>query len=130
MPLLDVLFDVLMGADLSTPDLVRTGYAASLVALTTSVASGIVGTIVTHRSLGVFQEALMRRRFDLAYWLAVGVVPACLGLLTAAASIGAVFALSPNHEGALLGRVVVGAWVRERDLKRSRSPVSLGVKWL
>ncbi|TFH50786.1 ABC transporter permease, partial [Actinomyces viscosus] len=41
LPLLDVLFDVLMGSDLSAPDLVRTGYAAALVALAVSVAAGV-----------------------------------------------------------------------------------------
>lgn len=71
LPLLDVLFDVLMGSDLSAPDLVRTGYAAALVALAVSVASGVVGTVATDRMLGVFQEVHTRRRLDVAYWLSV-----------------------------------------------------------
>jgi len=66
LPLLDVLFDVLMGSDLSAPDLVRTGYAAALVALAVSVASGVVGTVATDRMLGVFQEVHTRRRLDVA----------------------------------------------------------------
>ncbi|WP_315583743.1 ABC transporter permease [Actinomyces viscosus] len=106
LPLLDVLFDVLMGSDLSAPDLVRTGYAAALVALAVSVASGVVSTVATDRMLGVFQEVHTRRRLDVAYWLSVAVVPALLATLTAAVAIGAVFALSPQHDAAMLERVV------------------------
>ena len=107
LPLLDVLFDVLMGSDLSAPDLVRTGYAAVLVALSVSVASGVVSTVATDRMLGVFQEVHTRRRLDVAYWLAVAVVPALLAALTAVVAIGAVFTLSPQHDPAMLGRVIV-----------------------
>lgn len=106
LPLLDVLFDVLMGSDLSAPDLVRTGYAAALAALAVSVASGVVGTVATDRMLGVFQEVHTRRRLDVAYWLSVAVVPGLLAALTAAVAIGAVFALSPQHDVGVLGRVV------------------------
>ena len=106
LPLLDVLFDVLMGSDLSAPDLVRTGYAAALVALAVSVASGVVGTVATDRMLGVFQEVHTRRRLDVAYWLSVAVVPALLAASTATVAIGVVFALSPLHDVGALGRVI------------------------
>lgn len=106
LPLLDVLFDVLMGADLSAPDLVRTGYAASLVTLGTLVSGGIVAVVASDRNLGVFQEVHTRRRFDVAYWISVAVVPTLLSLATGAATIGAVFALSAAHDAAVLGRVL------------------------
>lgn len=106
LPLLDIGFDVLMGSDLSAPDLVRTGYAAALVALTVSVAGGIVGAVAADRNLGVFQEVHTRRRLDPAYWIAVAIVPAVLAVLTAAAAIGGVFALSPSHDGPMLARVI------------------------
>ncbi|PHP53014.1 ABC transporter [Actinomyces ruminis] len=106
LPLLSIIYDVLLGADLSAPNLVRTGYAAALVALASSVCAGVVGTVATDRNLGVFQEVHTRRRADLAYWLAVAVVPALLAVLTGAAAIGAVFVLSPAHDAAMLGRVI------------------------
>ena len=106
LPLLDILFDVLMGADLSSPDLVRTGYAAALIALASSVCSGIVSSVAADRNLGIFKEVHTRRRFDGAYWLSVAAVPTLLATLTGAAAIGAVFTLSPLHDGALLVRVV------------------------
>ena len=40
LPLLDIAFDVLMGADLASDDLVRTGYAACLVSLAVTVEIG------------------------------------------------------------------------------------------
>ncbi|SDN58958.1 ABC-2 type transport system permease protein [Actinomyces ruminicola] len=106
LPLLSIAYDVLLGADLSAPDLVRTGYAAALVALASSVCAGVVGTAATDRNLGVFQEVHTRRRADPAYWLAVAAVPALLAAATGAAAIGAVFVLSPAHDAAMLGRVV------------------------
>lgn len=107
LPLLDILFDVLLGADLSAPNLVRTGYAAALAALTTSVAGGVVGQVVADRNRGVFQEVHMRRRVDAAYWLSLGVVPTLLATTTGAAAIGAVHLLSPVHDAGMLGRVLV-----------------------
>ena len=84
----------------------RTGYAAALVALAVSVASGVVGTVATDRMLGVFQEVHTRRRLDVAYWLSVAVVPALLAASTAIVAIGVVFALSPLHDVGALGRVI------------------------
>lgn len=106
LPLLDVLFDVLMGADLAAPNLVRTGYAAALVALTSSVCSGIVSAVATDRNLGIFQAVHMQRRFDGAYWLSIAAVPTLLATITGSTAIGAVFILSPHHDGTLLARVI------------------------
>ncbi|WP_167203090.1 ABC transporter [Actinomyces respiraculi] len=106
LPLLSIAYDVLLGADLSAPDLVRTGYAAALVALASSVCAGVVGTAATDRNLGVFHEVHTRRRLDVAYWLAIAAVPSLLAVLTGAAAIGAVAVLSPAHDLAMLGRVI------------------------
>ncbi|MDK7271448.1 MULTISPECIES: ABC transporter permease [Actinotignum] len=107
LPLLDVLFDVVLGNDVGTPDLVRTGYAAALVALATSVASGVVSAVATDRALGIFQEVHLRRRFDVVYWVAVTTVPCFLAVSTGIAAIGAVFLLSPDKDALLLGRVAL-----------------------
>lgn len=104
IPLLDVLFDVLMGDDLSSPNLVRTGYAAALVAV--SVSGGVVSSVAADRNLGVFHEVHTRRRVDAAYWLSAGVMPLILAIPTGAAAIGSVFVLSSAHDIAMLGRVV------------------------
>ena len=89
IPLLDVLFDVLMGHDLSSPNLVRTGYAAALVAVAVSVSGGVVSSVAADRNLGVFHEEVhTRRRVDAAYWLSAGVMPLILAIPTGAAAIG------------------------------------------
>mgnify|MGYP000912785674 FL=1 len=107
IPLLDVLFDVLMGHDLSSPNLVRTGYAAALVAVAVSVSGGVVSSVAADRNLGVFHEEVhTRRRVDAAYWLSAGVMPLILAIPTGAAAIGSVFVLSSAHDIAMLGRVV------------------------
>lgn len=107
LPLLDIAFDVLMGADLASDDLVRTGYAACLVSLAVTVASGVVSAVATDRNLGVFQEVCTLRRLDPAYWLAVSLVPLALATVTGVLSVGAVFVLSPGHDVALLARVLL-----------------------
>lgn len=106
IPLLDVLFDVLMGHDLSSPNLVRTGYAAALMAVAVSVSGGVISSVVADRNLGVFHEVHTRRRVDAAYWLSAGVMPLILAIPTGAAAIGSVFVLSSAHDTAMLGRVV------------------------
>lgn len=111
LPLLDVIFDVLLGADVGAPNLVRTGYAAALVALCSSVVTGIVSAAVADRNFGIFQEVHLRRRVDLVYWLGIATVPTLFALLTGASAIGAVFWLSSGRDLALLGRVVVLAGI-------------------
>lgn len=107
LPLLSIGFDVLMGADLDSDDLVRTGYAAALVSLTVTVATGVVGAVASDRNLGIFQEVCTLRGLDAAYWLAICLIPLLLSTVTGALSIGAVFALSPGHDTALLARVAL-----------------------
>ena len=106
LPVLDIIFNVLLGNDLHAPDFTRIGYASALVALALSVSSGIVGKIVTDRELGVFQEVNMLRRFDLAYWLGSTILPMVLSTLTALISIGGVFLISPEHDAGQLARIV------------------------
>ncbi|MDO4888882.1 MAG: ABC transporter permease [Actinomycetaceae bacterium] len=103
IPLLSVLFDVLLGSDLASPDLVRIGYAAALVSLMVSVCSGVVAAVARDRMLGVFQEVQLRRRFDAAYWVSVAAVPVVLALASAVIVFGSVFAFS-GGDGAMLGR--------------------------
>ena len=107
LPVLDIIFNVLLGDDLNAPDFSRIGYASALVTLALSLASGIVGKIVTDRELGVFQEVNMRRRFDLAYWLGSTILPMALSTLTALISIIGVFLISPQHDARQLARIVI-----------------------
>lgn len=107
LPVMDIVFNVLLGSDLRAPDFTSTGYASALAGLALSVASGVVGKIVTDRNLGVFQEINMRRRLDLAYWLGSTVMPAALSTLTAVISIGGVFFISPEHDVGQLAKIVV-----------------------
>lgn len=107
LPLLEILFSVLMGNDLGSPDLVRTGYGAGLVALCLSVLSGIVATIARQRTIGVFFEIHTFRRFDLAYWLAIIIAPTVFSLVTALVSLGGVFIFDPTHDLNQLGRTIV-----------------------
>lgn len=100
LPVLEVVMVVLLGADLATPDLVRTGYAAALVAIVAAVTSGVVAAVATDRNLGIFEYAHVYRRFDPAYWLAKAVMPGLLSLLTAALVLGTV----------LVGEVLATGW--------------------
>ena len=106
LPVLDIIFNVLLGNDLHAPDFTRIGYASALVALALSLASGIVSKIVTDRELGVFQEVNMLRRFDLAYWLGSTILPTMLSTLTALISIGGVFLISSGHDAGQLAKIV------------------------
>ena len=110
LPVLDIIFNVLLGNDLHAPDFTRIGYASALVALALSLASGIVGKIVTDRELGVFQEVNMLRRFDLAYWLGSTILPTVLSTLTALISISGVFLISSNHDASQLAKIVTLAF--------------------
>lgn len=107
LPLLDVVFEVLLGGDVGVASLVRTGYAAALVALCSSVVTGIVSAVVADRNFGIFQEVHLRRRLDLVYWAGIATVPTFFALLTGASAIGAVFVLSPESDTALLGRIAL-----------------------
>lgn len=90
LPVLHVMMNILLGADLATPELQRTGYAAALVAMISSIAGGIVSAVATDRNLGIFEQVHVLRRFDPAYWLAKAVVPTLLAVVTAAVVIGMV----------------------------------------
>lgn len=83
MPILDIAFDVLMGSDLQSPDLVATAYAAALIGLIVSISGGIVAASANDRNLGVFFDIHIRRRFDPVYWLSISAAPVVLGLATA-----------------------------------------------
>lgn len=105
-PLFGVLYDVLFGRDMLAPDYTRIGYAAALVSLCLSVEAGIVSKAATDRDLGIFEEIHLRRSVDVAYWLGAAVMPLLLSTVTAAVTIGGVFACSPGHDVAILLRVV------------------------
>jgi multidrug ABC transporter, permease protein len=110
LPVLSIVFDVLLGSDLSSPDLVRIGYAAALVSLAATAANGIVNAVAADRNLGIFQEVFTRRRFDPAYWVSVAIVPGIFSLITGAVTLTMVFLFSPDHNIQLLTRVLVLAF--------------------
>lgn len=103
LPLLDIAFAVLMGSDLASPDLARTGYAAALVAWSLSIASGIVAAVASDRARGIYLLIHQYRRFDVAYWLSRAAMPTVLSLVTGVTSIGAVALFT--HDPSMLARV-------------------------
>ncbi|XCB29717.1 ABC transporter [Arcanobacterium hippocoleae] len=82
LPVLNVVFDILLGADLAAPELARTGYSAALVAMIAAVCGGVVSAVAADRNLGIFEQVHLQRRFDFAYWLAKAVMPAVLSCIT------------------------------------------------
>lgn len=116
VPLLEVLLIVAVSASLGGDDLVRTAYAAIILAYGLSIVTGTVGQVTRDRQIGVLQEALMSRFFYLPYWLGKVTVPAVLGAAVAVASSLAVLLVDPDRSAqafvgavALLPVVTVGA---------------------
>ncbi|KAB7790250.1 ABC transporter [Bifidobacterium leontopitheci] len=105
-PLFSIAYDIMFGQDLLAPDYTRIGYAAALVSLCLSVEAGVVDKAATDRDLGIFEDIHLRRSVDLAYWIGGAVMPLLLSTLTAAVTIGSVFAFSPAHDVGFLLRVV------------------------
>ena len=88
VPGLSVLFSVLLGRDLSAPDLVRIACASALASVVLGVAVGVVARAATDRWLGVFEQVCTARRFDAAYWLGVSAMPVLLALITGITNLG------------------------------------------
>ena len=107
LPALDIVFDVVLGSDLRAPDLTRIAYGAALVAIATSVCSGVVARVASDRDLGIFLEVHLRRRVDPAYWIGVAAVPSAFASLTGGVVILGVFIISESHDPGMLGLVGV-----------------------
>lgn len=105
-PLFSIVYDIMFGQDLLAPDYTRIGYSAALVSLCLSVEAGVVDKAVTDRDLGIFEDIHLRRSVDLAYWIGGAIMPLLLSTLTAAVTIGSVFAFSAAHDIRFLLRVV------------------------
>lgn len=106
VPAVGTVFDVLLGQDLRAPDYTRTGYASAIVSLAMSVASGVVGKVAADRGLGVFQEIVVRRTVDTAYWIGSAVVPVALSVPTLIVTLGGVFLISPSRDVGQLIRII------------------------
>lgn len=83
IPVLEIVYSLLFGADLHSTQLLRTAYVATCVSFTSAICSGMVSRVATDRHLGVFQEVHSWRRFDAAYWLAAALVPVIFATTTA-----------------------------------------------
>lgn len=94
VPGLNVLFTVLLGADLAANDTVRIGCASALIATLSSVAAGIVARVATDRWIGVFEYVCTARPVDAGYWLGAAAVPALLASVTGLSNVGVVWLLS------------------------------------
>ena len=94
VPGLNVLFTVLLGADLAANDTVRIGCASALIATLSSVAAGIVARVATDRWIGVFEYVCTARPVDAGYWLGAAAVPALLASVTGLSNVGIVWLLS------------------------------------
>ena len=100
IPVLEIVYSLLFGADLHSTQLLRTAYVASCVSFTSAICSGMVSRVATDRHLGVFQEVHSWRRFDAAYWLAAALVPVIFATTTAV--IASVLAGKPESSLMLL----------------------------
>ena len=113
VPGLNVLFTVLLGADLAANDTVRIGCASALVATLSSLAAGIVARVATDRWIGVFEYVCTARPVDAGYWLGAAAVPALLASVTGLSNVGIVWLLSltaPSTgvgSGLLLGAIAL-----------------------
>ena len=113
VPGLNVLFTVLLGADLAANDTVRIGCATALIATLSSVAAGIVARVATDRWIGVFEYVCTTRAVDAGYWLGAAAVPALLASVTGLSNVGIVWLLSltaPSTgaaSGLLLGAIAL-----------------------
>ena len=113
VPGLNVLFTVLLGADLAANDTVRIGCATALIATLSSVAAGIVARVATDRWIGVFEYVCTTRAVDAGYWLGAAAVPALLASVTGLSNVGIVWILSltaPSTgatSGLLLGAIAL-----------------------
>ena len=113
VPGLNVLFTVLLGADLAANDTVRIGCATALIATLSSVAAGIVARVATDRWIGVFEYVCTARAVDAGYWLGAAAVPALLASVTGLSNVGIVWLLSltapPTGAGSglLLGAIAL-----------------------
>lgn len=100
VPGLNVLFTVLLGADLAANDTVRIGCATALIATLSSVAAGIVARVATDRWIGVFEYVCTARPVDAGYWLGAAAVPALLASVTGLSNVGIVWLLSLTSSAA------------------------------
>ena len=113
VPGLNVLFTVLLGADLAANDTVRIGCATALIATLSSVAAGIVARVATDRWIGVFEYVCTARPVDAGYWLGAAAVPALLASVTGLSNVGIVWLLSlaapstGEASGLLLGAIAL-----------------------
>ena len=112
VPGLNVLFTVLLGADLAANDTVRIGCATALIATLSSVAAGIVARVATARWIGVFEYVCTARPVDAGYWLGAAAVPALLASVTGLSNVGIVWLLSLTSpsgadSGLLLGAIAL-----------------------
>lgn len=112
VPGLNVLFTVLLGADLAANDTVRIGCATALIATLSSVAAGIVARVATDRWIGVFEYVCTARPVDAGYWLGAAAVPALLASVTGLSNVGIVWLLSLTSpsgadSGLLLGAIAL-----------------------
>ena len=113
VPGLNVLFTVLLGADLAANDTVRIGCASALIATLSSVAAGIVARVATDRWIGVFEYVCTARPVDAGYWLGAAAVPALLASVTGLSNVGIVWLLSLTEpstgagSGLLLGAIAL-----------------------
>ena len=112
VPGLNVLFTVLLGADIDANDTVLIGCASALIATLSSVAAGIVARVATDRWIGVFEYVCTARPVDAGYWLGAAAVPALLASVTGLSNVGIVWLLSltsPSGAGSglLLGAIAL-----------------------
>lgn len=105
-PLLDVIFSVLLGLSLGSPDVRTTAYSGTLLAGAMAVAISITTAVSFEKDQGVIEEVLTRRSFDTAYWFGLSLCGFLTSLGTVAVPVIGVWLLDPAHSVAAFGRTV------------------------
>lgn len=59
IPVLEIVYSLLFGADLHSTQLLRTAYVATCVSFTSAICSGMVSRVATDRHLGVSKRFIL-----------------------------------------------------------------------
>lgn len=102
IPLCDVLFSLLMGISLQSDNVVRIGYASTLVGMAVTAMSFINQSLVYARWVGVLQDISLWRGSYPIYWLGISCWAALAALGMGLVPLTASFAFDPSHNGQLL----------------------------
>ncbi|OZG48973.1 ABC-2 type transporter [Bombiscardovia coagulans] len=97
-PVLDIIFSVLLGASLASPNLIRIAYAGTIISIAMTTCTAMCTTVSFDKDQGIIQDVLSRRVFDGAYWIGISIPAAFAGLSTGIVSILGILLVDPIHD--------------------------------